>query len=83
MTHADRVREYCKAQLIDPARARGQTTVSIRAGDVHSALGFKNRMPLVCSALGTIAFEEVAKVERVGIDGPTNGANAVFRFRLK
>jgi len=83
VTHADKVREYCKEQVVDPARARGETTVSIRAGDIHSALGFKNRMPLVCSALGTIAFGQLAKVERVGIEGPTNGANAVFTFRLK
>ncbi len=83
MTHADKVREHCKTQLIDPARARGEATVSIRAGDVHSALGFKNRLPLVCSALGTVTFERGAKVERIGIEGPTNGANAVFRFRLK
>lgn len=83
MTHADRVREYCKAQFINPARARGVATVSIRAGDVHATLGFRNRMPLVCSALGTTAFEQLAKVERVGLDGPTNGANAVFTFRLK
>jgi hypothetical protein len=83
VTHADRVREYCKAQCIDPARAGGQTTVSIRAGDIHSVLGFKNRMPLVCGALGITAFEQLAKVERVGIEGPTNGANAVFTFRLR
>lgn len=83
MTHADRVREYCKTQFIDPARTRGEVTVSIRAGDVHSALAFKNRLPLVCSALGTTTFERVAKVERIAIEGPTNGANAVFKFRLK
>ncbi len=82
MTHADKVRTYCKEQIIEPARARGQGTVSIRAGDIHSALGFKNRLPLVCSALGTTAFERLAAVQRVGIEGPTNGANAVFTFRL-
>ncbi len=83
MTHADRVREYCKAEIIAPARARGAATVSIRAGDVHSALGFKNRLPLVCSALGANVFEELARVERIGVEGPLNGANAVFTFRLK
>ncbi len=82
MTHADRVREYCKTNFIDPARARGETTGAIRAGDIHTALGFQNRMPLVCSALGTVIFEELARVHRVSIEGPTNGANAVFTFRL-
>jgi 5-methylcytosine-specific restriction protein B len=83
VTQSDRVREYCLAHLIEPARARGETTISIRAGDVHAALGFRNRLPLVCSALGTAAFEELARVERVGVDGPLNGANTVFRFRPK
>lgn len=83
MTHADRVRQYCRVHLIEPARARGDTTVSIRAGDIHAALGFKNRLPLVCSALGTKLFEKLARVERIGLTGPTNGANALFTFRLK
>jgi len=83
MNQADRVRAYCKSGIIEPARARGDETVSIRAGDVHSALGFKNRLPLVCSALGTTIFEESARVERIGIKGPMNGANAVFTFRLR
>ena len=82
MTHADKVREYCRTQLVDPARARGDTTVSIRAGDIHKALGFKNRLPLVCSALGANTFQEYARVQRIGLEGPTNGANAVFTFRL-
>jgi 5-methylcytosine-specific restriction enzyme B len=82
MNQADRVREYCKSRIIEPARARGDETVSIRAGDVHSALGFKNRLPLVCSVLGTTIFEESARVERISIAGPMNGANAVFTFRL-
>jgi len=83
MSYADRVREYCKAKIIEPARARGDATVSIRAGDVHAALGFKNRLPLVCSALGTTLFEDWARVERIAVEGPLNGANAVFTFRLK
>lgn len=83
MSHADRVREYCNAQIIEPARHRGDLTVSIRSGDIHSALGFRNRLPLVCSALGATVFEELARVERIGVDGPLNGANTVFTFRLK
>ncbi len=82
MTHSDRVREYCKTNIVDPARARGDSTVTIRAGDIHAALGFKNRLPLVCSALGANVFEELARVHRIGIEGPTNGANAVFTFSL-
>jgi len=82
MTLSDSVRDYCKTHLIAPARERGETTVSIRAGDIHAALGFKNRVPLVCSALDTTVFEQFAQVCRISVEGPTSGANAVFKFRL-
>jgi len=82
MTHADRVREFCKTQFIEPARARGDKTVSIRAGDIHHLLGFKKRLPIVCSALGANAFEDMARVQRIGLKGPISSANAVFTFRI-
>ncbi len=81
-TLADKVREHCCREVVEPARRRGATTVSIRSGDVHGTLGFKNRMPLVCSALGTQLFEELCDVQRIAVDGPLNGANTVFTFRL-
>lgn len=82
MSLADDVREHCRVQYIEPARARGEGTVIIRAGDVHAALGYASRHPLVCSALGTRAFEDLCRVERVSVDGPLNGANTIFTFRL-
>ncbi len=82
MTYADEVRKYCRIHIIDPARARGDTLVRIRAGDVHRALGYKNRLPLVCSAIGTELFEELCGLKRISVDGPLNGANTVFTFRL-
>jgi hypothetical protein len=83
MSYSDSVRDYCIKHFIASARVRGGETVSIRAGDVHTALAFKNRLPLVCSALGATVFETLANVERLGIAGPSNGANAVFTFRIK
>jgi 5-methylcytosine-specific restriction enzyme B len=81
MSQADQVREYCRSHYVEPARARGDSTVDIRAGDVHSALGLKNRYPLVCSAIAATVFEELNRVRRVGSEGPHSGANTVFRFR--
>ena len=83
MSQADKVREYCKTKLIEPARARGAKTISIRAGDIHLALRFNNRLPLVCSALGSDEFEELTGVQRISLEGTTNGANTVFKFRLE
>lgn len=82
MSFADDVREHCRVRYIEPARARGDRTVRIRAGDVHADLKYTSRYPLVCSALGTVAFEELCGVERVGVDGPLNGANTIFTFRI-
>jgi 5-methylcytosine-specific restriction protein B len=82
MSHSDDVREYCKLNKIDPARNRGESKVIIRAGDIHTAMGYRNRMPLICSALGVKKFEEIARVQRISLTGPTNGANAIFTFGI-
>jgi 5-methylcytosine-specific restriction enzyme B len=82
MSFAENVREHCRVHYVEPGRARGDSTVTIRAGDVHSALGYKNRHPLVCSALGATTFADSCRVERVAVDGPLNGANTVFTFRI-
>jgi 5-methylcytosine-specific restriction protein B len=79
---SDQVREYCKSSYVDPARRSGFKLVSIRAGDVHRDLKFKNRLPLVCAALGSNVFQEMCQVKRKSIDGPSNGANAIFTFEL-
>jgi len=83
MNHSDQVRDYCLNNYIMPARKRGDKTISIRAGDIHKEMNLKNRLPLVCSALGTQTFEEMANVERISITGPTNGANTIFTFMMK
>ena len=82
MSYAEEVRAYCCRQFIQPARAAGKNEVSVRAGDVHKAMGYKNRMPLVCSAIGANIFSEQNSLRRVAIEGPINGANTVFRFQL-
>ena len=59
MSYADDVREYCKAN-IEPSRRREEKRIAIRAGDIRTAMGYKNRMPLVCTAPGAKKFEEFA-----------------------
>ncbi len=82
MSYADDIRVYCKKTYVGPARAKGEKTVSIRSGDVHAALGYKNRYPLVCSAIGSNKFEEMCRIRRIAVDGPLNGVNTVFTFEL-
>ena len=82
MSYADDVRNYCRKTYVDVARAKGEKTVSMRSGDVHAALGYKNRYPLVCSAIGSNKFEGMCRVKRISVEGPLNGVNTVFTFEL-
>jgi hypothetical protein len=79
-SYSDAVRNYCVQKYIEPARKRGEKQVSIRSGDVHKAMQYQNRFPLVCSALGAAVFEAMSRVRRASVEGPLNGANTVFHF---
>jgi hypothetical protein len=81
-SYSDAVRNYCEQKYVVPARKRGEKQVSIRAGDVHKAMQYQNRFPLVCSALGAAMFEAMSRVRRTAIEGPINGANTVFHFHV-
>lgn len=82
MKPADRIREFAFQKFIKPARQRGEGTVTIRAGDVHSMMGLSDRIPAVCSALGTNKFQETYQVRLTGRRGPTNASNAFFTFEV-
>lgn len=82
MSLANDVRQHCKETYIDPARKRGEKKVTIRSGDVHSDLNYRNRYPLVCSAIGSNLFEEMGKVKRISVEGPLNGVSTLFTFEL-
>lgn len=83
MTQADHIREYVHRSFVEPARKQGKATITVRAGDVHQAMGLKNRMPAICSALQASKFEELAGVRLVKREGPLQGANARFTFDLE
>jgi 5-methylcytosine-specific restriction protein B len=82
MKPSDDTRKYVRENYIEPARARGAAEVSVRAGDVHDAMGYTNRYPLIVAALGALKFRSYANVELVRIEGPLNGANTVLTFRI-
>ena len=82
MTWADGIREYANECYIEPARRAGHKQVSIRAGDVHRAMKLSNKLPAVCSALGTNRFQEEYHVRRVSVEGPLNGCNCELTFEV-
>jgi 5-methylcytosine-specific restriction protein B len=79
-TQADRIRHFVLDHYITPARGKGHSTVTIRAGDVHREMCLANAMPAVCGAIGTKKFEEFAGVSAIERTGPAQGANVYFRF---
>jgi 5-methylcytosine-specific restriction protein B len=82
MTQADSIREYAYQHYVLPARTRGQRTVVIRSGDVHSEMGLRSAMPAVCSALGANKFEERYRVRKLKAEGPAVGANLYLTFQV-
>ena len=83
MVNAQGIRDYCKHQYVDPARARGEYGIIVRTGDIHHALGLANRLPAVSAAIGADAFPRDLKLKRVSVEGPLNGANTYFTFLFR
>ena len=81
-TTADDIRTFCIEHFVQPARSRGEHTVTLRAGDVHNQMDLSQRLPAVCAALGSDTFERLARVRRLAIDGPVNGASTLSVFKL-
>src|SRR5260370_30099690 len=82
MREADRIRQFALDHYVALARAEGRSEITIRAGDVHQAMGLANAMPAVCSAIGSSKFEELARVTPINRTGPANGANVYFKFSV-
>lgn len=82
MTLAGQIRNYVTENFVLPARARGDRMLTIRAGDVHSGLGLKHRVPSVCSVLGAHKFQENNQMSLIEREGPQNGSVTKFVFDL-
>jgi len=78
---AEEIRQFAGDKYIKPLRKNGGT-VQIRAGDVHKAMNLNNRMPAVCGALDTKMFREFFNVDLISREGPHQGANALFKFKV-
>ena len=77
---ADRIREHVRAQYIDAARRDGGNAVTIRAGDVARDLHLRNRVPAVCSALGSKLLLEQAGLRLVERRGPRQSTTTEFLY---
>jgi 5-methylcytosine-specific restriction protein B len=85
VTQSDQVIQYVLRSYIEPARKRGDAEVSIKAGDVHKALRWSNRVPSVCQALASKRFLEQNQLTLTEKQGPPSGLSTttVFTYRLE
>ncbi len=77
-----RIRQFASDRYVHPARSRGGSELTLRAGDVHEAMGLKARMPAVCDVLGSKVFLEENRLVLLARHGPKHGANVFFTYRL-
>lgn len=84
MTQSDQVIQYVQRIYIEPAKKRGDVEVSIKAGDVHKALHWSNRVPSVCQALSSKRFLKQNQLALIEKQGPPSGLSTttVFTYRL-
>jgi len=80
----EEVQKHVKVTYLDPARQRGESTVRIKAGDVHRDLHWSNRVPSVCTTLSSQKFQRETGLELVSKDGPPSGysTTVVFTYNL-
>lgn len=82
MTLADKIREFVKINYIDQARKNGEQLVSVRASDVHRALGLEHQYPSICTALDSDKFIDYASVALSKRTGPLKSSSVVWVFDL-
>ena len=82
VTVADRIRRHARVRYIEPARKAGKKAATLRAGDVASEMGLRNRVPAVCSALGSKRFLREARLNLVERLGPQQSTATVFRYEI-
>jgi hypothetical protein len=71
--HTSIVRRYVRDHYVRPARRAGRNTFRVVVGEVHTALGLKNRVPLVCNALSSRKFLEENSLRMLERTGPPSG----------
>lgn len=81
--NADTIRKYVLEHYVRPAQARGEKTVSVTAGEVQKALGLKNRIAWVCTALRADRFQAENHLRLKDETGPPSGMSTTVKFTFE
>jgi len=86
----EKVRSFVAENYIEPARRRGERTVTIHAGALGKVLQERdilpsNRFPIICGAMGSPIFAKRNRVTLASRQGPASGlsSSATFTFTLE
>jgi hypothetical protein len=79
-SESDRVRQFVAEEYVKPARIRGDRSFSVVVGDVHRSLGFRNRVPLVCTALKSNKFLQEHHLVLKKAEGPPSGLSTTVKL---
>jgi hypothetical protein len=78
---APAIREHAARTYVRSAKQRGLKRFTIRAGDVHRDMRFKeNRVPAVCSALKSKKFLAENGLQLVERSGPPSGLSPTVTY---
>lgn len=77
-SQAGGIRAYLRLHYLEPARQRGETMVTLTAGDIHKELGLSNRVPNVCQVMESKILEREAGVKVSSKQGPPSGRGTTF-----
>ncbi len=76
------IRHHVITRHFDPARVSGAKELTLRAGDIHKELKYENRMPAICSVLGSKRLETAARVHRTNTLGPHQSSTTRFTYNI-
>ncbi len=85
MTLSEQVLRHIERAYVVPARQRGESTIRVKAGDVHRDLRWANRVPSVCTTLSSQKLQKAMGIELIAKDGPPSGQSTtvVFTYRIR
>lgn len=81
-TQADRIRKYVLERYIEPARRRGDESVTIVVGPLNNEMGLNMAWPNICQALEGRKFLELARVPSPVTVGPKQSTTRQLTFAL-
>lgn len=82
MSLSDQVRSLFLRTIVDPARHAGQRVVYVAVSDLSQQLRWKNRYPLICSALIAEKFHREEGLELESTTSPCPSSSTIMKFRV-